>query len=299
MAEQNKVTTIFKSNDPEELIIFRATSLQNEIRFYLNNTLYFTAIESEKGYSIKLEEEKGEKIEECNKLCKNSIIIVILKSSLKLLKMILEISLLGFIAISYLEKTIYNILILLIVINLIHIITNFINVIIIEISEITPEIKSKHSAEHMIVNFLKINKRLPNNIEEIKKYSRFSQECSSIKLIKGIAEEFIQGIFASIFTFIVSIIVSYFSFNLVTNVIVFLSTYYLVKFFVGKSITKYGTLQFIIKPIKKVLNNIAQCANTTQNVKDRDIILAYSVAKQWLKIVYPEFYNENTDIFCK
>ena len=68
---------------------------------------------------------------------------------------------------------------------------------------------------------------------------------------------------------------------------------------VGKVITKCGALDFIIKPIKKVLTHIAQCANTTSKVKDRDIIFAYSVAKPWLQVVYPEFYNENEDIFWK
>ena len=68
---------------------------------------------------------------------------------------------------------------------------------------------------------------------------------------------------------------------------------------VGKVIIMYGVLDFVIKPTKKVLTNIAQCANTTSKVKDRDIILAYSVAKPWLQVVYPEFYNENEDIFWK
>ena len=33
MEERNKVTSIFKSNDPEKLVVFHAASLQNE-RFY-------------------------------------------------------------------------------------------------------------------------------------------------------------------------------------------------------------------------------------------------------------------------
>lgn len=124
MEERNKLTSIFKSNDPEELVVFRAASLQNEIRFYLNDTLHLAAVECEDGFTIKLEEEKAE---ECNK-------------------------------------------------------------------------KSKHSAEHMMVNFLEINKRLPKNIEEVKKYSRFSSECGSRKLIEGIVEELIRSIIATVLT---------------------------------------------------------------------------------------------------
>lgn len=162
-----------------------------------------------------------------------------------------------------------------------------------------PAIKSKHSAEHMMVNFLEFNKRLPRNIEEVKKYSRFSKECGSRDLIKGIAEELIRSIIATVFTIIVSTVVSHLCSNSIANIIVFLVTYYFIKLLVGKAITKYGALSFIIKPIKKVLTMIAQCANTTSKVKDRDIVLAYAVARTWMQVVYPEFYNENKDIFWK
>lgn len=296
MEERNKVTSIFKSNDPEKLVVFHAASLQNEIRFYLNDTQYLTAVECEEGCSIRLEEEKAE---ECNKKSKISIIRENLKEFIKILSIIIGISILGFIGVFYLSKIIDNILVFLIIMNIIYFVINILNVVIMETMETAPAIKSKHSAEHMMVNFLEINKRLPKNIEEVKKSSRFSPECGSRELIKGIAEELIRSIVATIFTVIVSVIVSHFSSNSVTNAIVFLSTYYLVKFVVGKAIKKYGALNFIIKPIKKVLTNIAQCANTTSKVKDRDIILAYSVAKPWLQVVYPEFYNEDEDIFWK
>jgi hypothetical protein len=62
---------------------------------------------------------------------------------------------------------------------------------------------------------------------------------------------------------------------------------------------KYNKLDFIIKPIQKVLNIIVQCSNTTKKVDDNDIIMAYCAAREWLKIVYPEFYNEEEDIFLK
>lgn len=296
MEEQNKVKSIFKSNDPEKLVVFHATSLQNEIRFYLNDMQYLTAVECEEGYTISLEEEKAE---EGNKKSKISIIRENLRELIKLFSIIMVISILGFIGLFYLSKIIDNILIFLIIMNIIYFVIAIVNVVIIETMDTDPAIKSKHSAEHMMVNFLEINKRLPKNIEEAKKSSRFSQKCGSREIIKGIAEELIQSIVTTIFTVIVSIIVSHFSSNSLTNAIVFLSTYYLVKFVVGKAITKYGALNFIIKLIKKVLTNIAQYTNTTSKVKDRDIILAYSVAKSWLQVVYPEFYNENEDIFWK
>lgn len=296
MEKRNKVTSIIKSNDPEKLVVFHAASLQNEIRFYLNDTQYLAAVECEEGCTIRLEEEKEEKD---NKESKISVIRENLKEFLKLVSIILGISILGFIGVFYLSKIIDNILVFLIIMNIIYFIINIVNVVIMETMETAPAVKSKHSAEHMMVNFLEINKRLPKSIEEVKKSSRFSPECGSRELIKGIAEELIRSIVATIFTVIVSIVVSHFSSNSATYVIVFLAAYFLVKFVVGRAITKYGALSFIVKPIKKVLTNIAQCANTTSKVKDRDIILAYSVAKPWLQVVYPEFYNENEDIFWK
>lgn len=297
MEERNKVTSIIKSNDPEKLVVFHAASLQNEIRFYLNDTQYLAAVEGEEACTIRLEEEKEE---EDNKKSKISVIRENLKEFLKLFSIIWGISILGFIGLFYLGKIIDNILVFLIIMNIIYFIINIVNVVIMETMETDPKVKSKHSAEHMMVNFLEINKRLPKSIEEVKKSSRFSPECGSRELIKGIAEELIRSIVATIFTtVIVSVVVSHFSSNSATYVIVFFATYFLVNFVVGKAITKYGALSFIVKPIKKVLTNIAQCANTTSKVKDRDIILAYSVARLWLQVVYPEFYNENEDIFWK
>ena len=296
MEERNKVISIIKSNDPEKLVVFHAASLQNEIRFYLNDTQYLAAVEGEEGCTIRLEEEKEE---EDNKKSKISVIRENLKEFLKLFSIILGISILGFIGVFYLGKIIDNILVFLIIMNIIYFIIDIVNVVIMETMETDPKVKSKHSAEHMMVNFLEINKRLPKSIDEVKKSSRFSPKCGSRELIKGIAEELILSIVATIFTVIISVVVSHFSSNSATYVIVFFATYFLVEFVVGKAITKYGALSFIVKPIKKVLTNIAQCANTTSKVKDRDIILAYSVARLWLQVVYPEFYNENEDIFWK
>lgn len=292
MEERNEITSILKSNDPEKLVVFRAASLQNEIRFYLNANQYITAVECEEGCVIRLEEEKAEEQKSNFSIIKEN-----LKEFIKLFSIILVISLLSFICIFYLCNTINNILAFLIIMNIIYFIEKTVSVVIIETMKTVPAIKSKHSAEHMMVNFLENNKRLPKNIEEVRKSSRFSPECGSRELISGFAEELIRSIIATIFTVIVSTIVSHFSSNSIVYAISFLSTYYLVKFVVGKIINKYGALNFIIKPIKRVLTNIAQCANTTNKVKDKDIVLAYAVARPWLQIVYPEFYNENEDIF--
>ena len=101
MEERNKVTSIIKSNDPEKLVVFHAASLQNEIRFYLNDTQYLVAVECEEGCTIRLEEEKEE---EDNKKSKISVIRENLKEFLKLFSIIFGISILGFIGVFYLSK---------------------------------------------------------------------------------------------------------------------------------------------------------------------------------------------------
>lgn len=295
MEKRTNVTTIFKSNDPEKLIVFHAESLQDQIRFYLNDTQYLVAIESDKGCLIKLDEEIKET--EGSEKSKITIIRENLKDFIKVISVSMGIIAVCFIGLLCLCEIINNPLVFLFVMNIVYFIMNIVNVVVLESMETAPCIKSKHSAEHMMVNFLEINKRLPKNIEEVKRCSRFSPECGSRILIKGIAEEFIRSIIAAFFAVITSGIISYFFDNSTVNAIVLLVTYYLVRFVVGKLITKYDKLNFIIRPIKKVLTNIAQCANTTSKVKDRDIMLAYSVAKPWIKVVYPEFYNEDDDIF--
>lgn len=295
MEERNKLTPIFKSNDPEKLVVFHASSLQNEIRFYINNTQYFTAVESEEGCLVRLEE----KVDECNKKNKISIIKENFKWFIKLFLIVIGISSLFFLVVWYLSKKIDSIFVFLIIMNIIYFINNIVNVVIIETMETAPSIKSKHSAEHMMVNFLEINRRLPKNMDELKNSSRFSQKCSSRELVSGIAEEFLWTIFGFIFSVVVSMIVSKFSSNSTENIIAFLFTYFIVKFLVEKMNKKCGMFNFMIKHIKMVLINIVQCANTTRKVKDSDIILAYSVAREWLQVVYPEFYDENEDVFLK
>lgn len=295
--ENRNTVAIFKSNDPEELVVFHAASLQDQIRFYLNDTQYISAVECDGGCSVELGEESEEKEE--SKKSTFAIIKENLKEFIKLFSLCFGILILTFAGLVYLSTIMDNILIYLFIANIISLITNVVLVVVLESKETAPCLKSKHSAEHMMVNFLEINKRLPKNMEEIKKYSRFSPKCGSRNLIRGIAENFIQSIISGIITVIVSAIVSYVYDNPIANIIVFIGIFYLVSFVTGRLIKKQQRMAFIIRPIKKVLTNIAQCANTTSKVEDKDILLAYSVARAWMQVVYPEFYNKEEDIFWK
>lgn len=308
MEERNKATSILKTEDQGKLEVWKAESRKDQIRFYFDNdTKYIVAIENKEGCDIRLGEEKAE---ESNKKSENSINREELKEFIKwwlsnleiLLTSIIGVSIVGvsIIGLVYVIRKINNILVLIGIMNIICFIIKIVGLVIIETKETDPSLKSKHSAEHMMANFLEINKRLPKNIEEVKKTSRFSPECGSRDLIEGQAEDLICDIIAIIFAMSVrSIVVSNFSAMFLTNEIVLFGMYYLVRFVVGKVITKYEALNFIIEPMENVLTNIVQCANTTSKVKDRDIILAYCVAKKWLQVVYPEYYDEKEDVFWK
>ena len=62
MEERNNVIPIFKSNDQEKILVFHAASLQNEIRFYLNDTQYFTAVDCEEGFEIRFRRSKNRRM---------------------------------------------------------------------------------------------------------------------------------------------------------------------------------------------------------------------------------------------
>lgn len=297
MKERNTITKLFKADDPEQLIVFRAASMEDQIRFYFNDTQYIAAIEDERGCEIKLGDDEKQNITQGM----DSSIKFGTKESIKELMMSLficmEFILLIIIGISCLNEDPISIIAMLFVLHYGVFIFRTVNVVILEYVVSSFSIKSKHSAEHMMVNFLKINKRLPQSIDEVKKCSRFHSHCGSRELITDIAEDFVRSMYAIMSTLCISAITLYFFDDPLLNEAVIVITYLLFEFKVFPKIAEHGMLDFIIRPIKKVLTNIAQLGNTTSKVKDEDIILAYSAAKPWLKVVYPQFYNENEDVF--
>jgi len=190
-----------------------------------------------------------------------------------------------------------NLLIYLIAINVILLTYSIIGIVILEMRNISSTLKSKHSAEHMMINFLEKNKRLPKNMQEIRKSSRFSKKCGSRDLIKEITENFVSKILASILAVVADALYLVFFDNAIAEFIVFLGVYCLIRFLVGRLLKKHIKMGFVINPIKRVLTNIVQYGNTTKKVEDKDIILAYSVARVWMKAVYPEFYKKEEDVF--
>ena len=114
-------------------------------------------------------------------------------------------------------------------------------------------IKSKHSAEHMMLNFLEANKRLPKNIEEIKSASRFSNKCGSRKKVEGVVQDFVISILSLVIAVFADIILRLFIENSIIMSFVIVPIYFLVIIIVNVMIKKHGKMAFVIKPIKSVL----------------------------------------------
>lgn len=268
---ENRIKGVIKL-DLERPVVYRARSFENEIRFYINFTQYFSAVEIKHGALISLGEDKDN---EHNEKSKFDIFHIINMIS----------SLLIACGTLYL---INNFWVNMIVINIAFFINNIVLHLIRQLIA-SPEIKRKHSAEHMMINFIENNKRLPRNINEVKKSSRFSKKCSSTELVEINAKILIP--------LTVSAIILYFFSDSIIGIIIYMLIYLLLMLATKKIIIIDKLVSYIIYPIVNILTIIIQCANTTKRVKDEDIILAYSVAEAWLKVVYPQFYDENDKSF--
>lgn len=157
--------------------------------------------------------------------------------------------------------------------------------------------RSKHSAEHKIVNFIMKNSRLPQNMKEIKKSSRFTVGCDSIEKEEVWVKAFVACIFADLYVSC-SFIIIYLIFpniELVSEkilLIAYLITYLVIAFINIRMILK-GNYKKIINILMKGMNYFLQCFNTTNKVEETDILLAFYAAKYWVKRVYPEYYTDN------
>lgn len=297
MKKRIKVKTISESNDSDKLIVFHASSLEDEIRFYFDDKRYVSAKDNHDGT---LSIQYGEK-DTTNYIQNNKSTLTIIKENLKdFLKIMFFLSIVTllitflFVILAIIIK---NTLIYLLIINFIYFFFGIVSVAIEEYKTTPPSLKSKHSAEHMMANFLEKNKRLPTNMDEIKETTRFCIDCGSRELIRGYTEDFIQSGVTSILAVVIASCITQNCENGIILGIIFFIFYITIAYFVGILMRKYGKLDFLIEPIQDLLNNIIQCCNTTKNVKDEDIILAYYAAKYWMKIVYPEFYVEDEDNF--
>lgn len=178
-------------------------------------------------------------------------------------------------------------------------ITWIIGVILIEIGMTNRETRSKHSAEHMMCNFLNTNRRLPTSMEEIKKASRFTDYCGTRRIAITLVDGSIRNIIAITLTCIISLLLKNIIPNNIMDTIIIFLVYMPTFFLTEKSKIISILVNVTTVPIKRALNRFLQHCNTSKNVKNDDIIIAYLAARQWMKLVYPEFYDKERDIFDK
>lgn len=287
MKRRNKLENTSATDKKEKIKVYEAYSVDEGIAFRINDrSLFIMGNECKDGYEVKIRCPKTEKNKE-KEISKN-------KETLK--RMIISISttigslVLYILACIFLFAMIKNILILLITMHIVYFLLEIFSTFIEENLSTSYSIKSKHSAEHMMVNFLEINNRLPKNIEEVKKCSRFSPKCGTRKLVSKTSVGLIRGILTSNIIGILSLFL-----NFGTHIAFFIFIYLLLSFEIQIIIIKYN----INNSLEMKLSYIIQHANTTRKVRDKDIILAYLVAREWIKCSYPKLYDKQEDIFWK
>lgn len=306
MEEKITIKPIKKSEDPNKLKVYHASSLENEIRFYLNDSQYIVARDNNDGTcSIRCEEKAEIKNREYNE---ESIFAIVKKNfndkdfrKFLVLTFIIALAITSLITLVLilLAIAIKNTLVYILFMNFSFFLIQIILVMINEYIDTSHSLRSKHSAEHMMANFLEKNKRLPRNMEEIRATSRFCTDCGSRKKIRDAVEEFTATILATIIWIIIMSFINQVCKNIMIKGILCVVIFIVIYYGVWRLISQHKKFKFITNPIENIFNNIVQCSNTTRKVKDSDIELAYYAAKYWLQIVYPQFYSEKDDIFSK
>lgn len=261
---------IQKSSDPDKLIVYRAESLDNEIRFYFNDKQYVGIWNCNSTFSFFYDEEND------NYDKKIPFIVSIFRLLRKILYFIIILGILEYLG-HLLPKVIFQVPFFHVIILHVSLFLTFIVYTARTFYNSSFSLRSKHSAEHMIVNFLQHNNRLPYNIMEFRDYSRFSYNCSTCIYVEDSSITFVQLLIMFLIFFIAQF------FNLNDLCVVFL----MFIFFIIAIYT--NVFKILYKNLSKIVCIFIQCFNTTRHVTDEDLIFAYLVAQEWMKIVYPEF----------
>ena len=292
MKKRSKTTTIAKAKDKgkPKIIISKAVSTEDDIRFYLDDRTYVTATSYGDMFIRKdcyeTEKDKAKKVS-----FSNSFSIAMITGIYFLVVILIEI-----LIVAYTKNLI--ILSLLVASSLTISIVLYMGFL--DYKRWTPSIRSKHSAEHMMVNFLEKNARLPKNFKEFKSASRFHKNCGSANRIRNLAMHAIVAIISIPFCNAIDLLIFYNLENVnetICNIVIIAVRLVVVP--LNIELAEAGIYDLIIYPFQKLLSYILQCFNTTNKVKDEDILVAFYTAKFWLKNTYPEFYNDTDELYCK
>ena len=277
-----------------KIIVYKADSTEQEIRFFVNENQFVKA--TEEGDDIVV---TGIHSETNSTDSKKSFIefVKIIKEHKKIFAIVLF-SLIIFCLVHLLLASFVPVVALFSFGLLLPIFT-IIEIGILEYGRTTFLERSKHSAEHMMSNFLEANSRLPKNIQEIKSVSRFSKSCGSRFIMGDFAKNIIPYIISLLEALICTVILSQIekcsNFFLMLFAIIFN-----LKLCINYILLQNGKYDNIINKINQWLNYFFQCCNTTttKKVRQDDILVAFYAAKYWLKIVYPEFFSDD-NLYCE
>lgn len=270
---------ILKSKDPNKLQILRASSTVNEIRFFLNQTHYVAAHHTPHGIEMRIGCNDSEEKEDKNSVKKiflALLIITVITVSMVLL-------LLNMLAI----HSMTSILAIISIMNL-YLTTCF--VCVIENQTVPKELKSKHSAEHMMYNYLEQNRRMPSSIYELKKSSRFSKECGSVYRMQKCAESFVKSLIGLIAILLASGIVQRLTNNQQIREFFVICVFFSMLIFTSIMIDKNSKFKKLVDLVSIQIGKLLQLGNTVpkNKVKKEDYELVFYVAREWMQIVYPE-----------
>lgn len=305
MENRSEEITIFRVKDEGEpkIKVIKASSTENDIRFYLNDTHYIKATNG--GDKVIVEWDEDEIPKETTEEKKSFLEDI--KANKKIFLQSVGIALLIVFVVTLMQVVISALIGNSIASSLCFLLVWPICLVLLiggmEYKTTPQSAKSKHSAEHMMCNFLEKNCRLPKNFQEIKSTSRFNKNCGSRKKTIAITEATIANIVSFIGTGIVLAIVLTVIFHNTENIndiafiVISIVTFFIV-YAINLKLAEKGLYNFIVNPIQLGLNYFMQCCNTTKKVKDIDILLAFYAAKVWVSIVYPEFYSDE-ELYCE
>lgn len=293
---RNVKETINSSTDKKKIVVEHASTGSDKIRFFLDETWYVTACEFEENrYMTIIQHEPMAMMENyLEQLCYSNN----LKQINRRLDIIIDIALalLCFSIMIVVDNFFFSVFMANAVIFLIYLRHNLVRKL-----ALTPEnIRSKHSAEHKMVNFISKNQRLPRNWEELRKASRFSNRCSSNIDIIIAERSFVTITIAIIGALLVHCIAKL---VLVNFSVFFWFVFDLIIYTLFLAIMlKYrdrGVVKSLINCSISVLMRVNQLSVTKRKVADSDLILAYLAGRRWMLMKYPEFYTEEDEKFWR
>lgn len=137
---------------------------------------------------------------------------------------------------------------------------------------------SKHAAEHMLCNFINVHHRLPKTLKEIKSSSRICADCGTWHFAHILLKHSISMLFGFFIAISTNDKMLFYLVFPPTTLFIFIPCFFV----------RFKKLDKLVLKISFFL----QRHLTTKEAKDSDILLAYALANYWMRIVYPEYCNE-------